>query len=116
MPRQMIQPPITVAAPATTDGTKSATTHVSPELRRLSRRNNCLSRLVTAPPEKKKRVRRRVTPHEPVAVTINEALRIVPCGRSTLCVLLKEGTIKSKLVLGIRCIDYKSLKAHFATP
>ena len=57
---------------------------------------------------------RKTVEREPIVVSISEALEIVPVGRSTLFELLKDGTIKSRKIQGVRCIDYRSLKETFA--
>ena len=56
---------------------------------------------------------RSVTRHEPIGVSIREALQMVPIGRSTLFEILKSGKLKSKLVCGQRVIDYRSLREMF---
>ena len=50
---------------------------------------------------------------DPIAVSVNEALEIVPIGRSTLFKALKDGRVKSRLAFGVRAIDYVSLRKAF---
>jgi hypothetical protein len=57
---------------------------------------------------------RKIVDRPPIAVSVKEALQIVPVGRSTLFKMLQSGAVKSSLVHGIRAIDYASLKAAFA--
>ena len=66
--------------------------------------------------DKRKHKARKITPRDPIAVSITEALRLVPVGKTTLFAMVKDGTIKSRKTGGVRAIDYASLKAAFAAP
>ena len=57
---------------------------------------------------------RKFKEREPICVSVREALQLVPIGRSSLYEAMKDGRIKSSKVLGIRAIDYSSLKAFMA--
>jgi len=49
---------------------------------------------------------------EPLCVSVNGALAVVPIGRTKLNQLMADGTIRSKVVHGRRWIDYQSLKQY----
>jgi excisionase family DNA binding protein len=49
---------------------------------------------------------------EPLAVSVNQALRLLPIGRTTLYREIDSGTIESKLVNGRRWLIYESLKRY----
>ena len=57
---------------------------------------------------------RKIVDRPPIAISVKEALRIVPIGRSKLFQMLQDGTIKSSLVAGVRAIDFESLRKVFA--
>jgi hypothetical protein len=54
---------------------------------------------------------RKIVQREPIGVSVKEALMLVPVGRSSLYKAMQSGVLKSRKVLGIRIIDYPSLKA-----
>ena len=57
---------------------------------------------------------RKFVQREPISVSVNEALSLVPIGKTKLYEAMKNGTIKSERKFGIRCIDYASLKKAFS--
>jgi hypothetical protein len=65
-------------------------------------------------PSSNGRKARKLTPREPLGVSMSEALTLVPIGKTKLSEALANGTIKSCLRFGVRIIDYQSLKAAVA--
>jgi hypothetical protein len=65
-------------------------------------------------PSQNGRKPRKLTPREPLGVSVTEALTIVPIGKTKLFEALANGTIKSCLRFGVRIINYQSLKAAVA--
>lgn len=49
--------------------------------------------------------------HQPVTVTVGEAMRISGLGRSSIYQLIASGALQSKTVAGRRLIGYASLRA-----
>ena len=57
---------------------------------------------------RKKTIRR-----EPLAVSVSQALELIPISKETLYRALRNGSIKSRLAFGKRSIDFQSLKEAF---